>query len=151
MPNTSNALKIEVRPAEARDAAVIARLAGELGYPSTAEQVRERLATTDKDPHQATFVAAVTGGEVIGWIHLGEVHSIAGEPRAEIIHLIVDSRSRSAGTGRLLAERGERWARERGLAVIGVRSNVIRERAHAFYLRLGYTVAKSQKVFRKTI
>jgi GNAT superfamily N-acetyltransferase len=51
----------------------------------------------------------------------------------------------------VLVERGEQWARERGLAVIGVRSNVIRERAHVFYVRLGYTVTKSQKVFRKTL
>jgi GNAT superfamily N-acetyltransferase len=79
------------------------------------------------------------------------MHSLGIEPRAEITRLVVDSRSRSAGAGRLLVERGEQWARERGFAVIGVRSNVIRDRAHAFYLRLGYTITKSQKVFRKTL
>jgi hypothetical protein len=50
-----------------------------------------------------------------------------------------------------LVERGEAWARQRGLAAIGVRSNIIRERAHIFYERLGYTVTKTQKVFRKTL
>jgi GNAT superfamily N-acetyltransferase len=146
-----NAVKIEVRPAAARDAAAIARLAGELGYPSTAEEVRARLAAIEKDPYHATFVAAVAGEEVIGWIHMSQVHSLASEPRAEIVNLVVDSRSRSAGAGRLLVERGEEWARERGLAAIGVRSNIVRERAHAFYLRLGYTVTKSQKIFRKAL
>ncbi len=151
MTSASNAPEIIVRPAETSDVTAIARLAGELGYPSTTEQVRDRLAAIEGDPRHATYVAAVTGDEVIGWIHLSEVHSPASEPRAEITNLIVDSRFRSAGTGRLLAERGEKWARERGLAIIGVHSNVIRERAHAFYLRLGYTVTKSQKVFRKTL
>jgi len=64
---------------------------------------------------------------------------------------VVNSKFRSAGAGRLLVERGEEWARQRGLAVIGVRSNIIRERAHIFYERLGYTVTKTQKVFRKTL
>ncbi len=151
MTSASNAPEIIVRPAKTGDVTAIARLAGELGYPSTTKQVRDPLAVIEGDPRHATYVAAVTGDEVIGWIHLSEVHSPGSEPRAEITNLIVDSRFRSAGTGRLLAERGEKWARERGLAIIGVHSNVIRERAHAFYLRLGYTVTKSQKVFRKTL
>jgi len=32
-----------------------------------------------------------------------------------------------------------------------VRSNVTRERAHAFYGRLGYETVKTQRVFRKTL
>ena len=151
MTNASNAFKIEVRPAEARDAAAIARLAEELGYPSTAAQVRVQLAAVKEDPRHVTFVAASMGDEVIGWIHLYENHSPGSDARAEIANLVVDSRFRSVGAGRLLVQRGEQWARERGLAVIGLHSNIIRERAHAFYLRLGYTVTKSQKVFRETL
>jgi ribosomal protein S18 acetylase RimI-like enzyme len=151
MTSAPIAPEIIVRPAEARDFAAIARLAGELGYPSTPEQVQNRLAAIEGDPRHATYVAAITGDEVVGWIHLSEVHSPGDDPRAEMTNLIVDSRSRSAGAGRLLAERGEQWARERGLSIIGVHSNVIRERAHSFYLRLGYTITKSQKVFRKML
>jgi GNAT superfamily N-acetyltransferase len=151
MAKASNAPKIKVRPAMARDIAEIARLAGELGYPSTAAQVRDRLAVMRGNSHQATFVAALAGGDVIGWIHLSEEHSPGSDPRAEISNLVVDSRFRGAGTGRLLVERGERWAREQGLAAMGVRSNIIREGSHAFYLRLGYTITKFQKVFRKTL
>jgi ribosomal protein S18 acetylase RimI-like enzyme len=142
---------IETRLAEERDIIALARLAGELGYPSTPEQIRERLAYSEAAPHQATFVAVIDGDAVVGWIHLSEARSLDAEPRAEITGLVVDSNHRSGGAGRLLVERGEEWARRRGLAVIGVRSNVIRERAHAFYERLGYTVTKTQKVFRKTL
>jgi ribosomal protein S18 acetylase RimI-like enzyme len=151
MANASSAPKIEVRLATLGDVTAIAGLAGELGYPSTAEQVWDRLAAIEKDPRHATFVAALTGNDVIGWIHLSESHSLGSDPRAEITNLVVDSRFRSVGVGRLLVERGEQWARERGLGVIGLHSNVIRERAHGFYLRLGYTITKSQKVFRKTL
>jgi GNAT superfamily N-acetyltransferase len=151
MADASSTPQIEVRLAKLADVTDIARLAGELGYPSTAEQVRDRLAAIEKDARHVTFVAALPGNEVIGWIHLSEDHSPGSDPRAEIRNLVVDSHFRSVGAGRLLAERGEQWARERGLAVIGLHSNIIRERAHAFYLRLGYTITKSQKVFRKTL
>ena len=112
MANASSAPKIEVRLAEQGDVAAIARLAGELGYPSTAEQVRDRLAAIEKDARHATFVAALSGNEVIGWIHLSEDHSPGSDPRAEIRNLVVDSRFRSAGAGRLLVERGEQVSRQ---------------------------------------
>ena len=97
------------------------------------------------------IVAVAPGGDVFGWIELSEIRSLAHDSRAEITGLVVDSKQRSAGVGRLLAERGEAWARERGLREIGVRSNVIRDRAHGFYVGLGYAVAKTQKVFRKAL
>ena len=142
---------IEIRPAVENDVEAIARLAGELGYPSTAAQVRKRLDAIERDAQQAAFVAEAPGGEVVGWIHLSQVGSLASDPRAEITGLVVDSGIRGAGVGGLLVERGETWAREIGLATIGVHSNILRERAHSFYLRLGYAVHKSQKVFRKTL
>jgi GNAT superfamily N-acetyltransferase len=151
MTNSASAPAIHIRSAEERDIADLARLAGELGYPSTPEQIRKRFALVKTESHHATFVAVNNGGAVIGWIHLSEARSIETEPRAEITGLVVDANFRSGGAGRLLVERGEDWALQRGLTVIGVRSNIIRERTHVFYERLGYAVTKTQKVFRKTI
>ena len=48
-------------------------------------------------------------------------------------------------------EEFERWAEARGCSAIMVRSNVVRERAHAFYQRLGFEVIKTQRVLRKPI
>ena len=45
----------------------------------------------------------------------------------------------------------EDWARKRGCKGMSVRSNVIRERAHQFYLRNGYEHFKTQKSFRKPL
>ncbi|MGH9681099.1 MAG: GNAT family N-acetyltransferase, partial [Candidatus Acidiferrales bacterium] len=109
------------------------------------------LAAIGDAPGHATFVAAIEDGEVAGWIHLSEVRSPEIEPNAEITALVVSSRYRSAGAGRRLVERGEEWARRRGLAIVCVRSNVIRDRAHAFYRALGYAETKTQKMFRKSI
>jgi GNAT superfamily N-acetyltransferase len=142
---------ISVRLADKRDITEIARLAGELGYPSTPEQVHERFAAIHMAPHHATFVAVANEETLIGWIHLSEERSISSEPRAEITGLVVDSRFRSLGAGRLLVDRGEEWARHKGLSAMGVRSNVTRERTHLFYARLGYVITKAQKVFRKAL
>lgn len=141
---------MEIRQAMENDAAAIARLAVELGYPSTPEQIRERLASLNADRH-AVFVAVDGAGEVVGWIQVSEVRNLISGMRAEINGLIVSSAKRSAGTGLQLLERGERWARQKGLGTIGVQSNVVRERAHAFYLRQGYAVSKTQKAFRKEL
>ena len=142
---------MEVRKVRKDDIDAIARLAGELGYPSTVAEIRQRLESMERNPDHATFVAVERGGKVIGWIGLSRVYALESDPRAEITGLIVDSGYRSGGVGRLLVERGEAWARELGLNAMGVRSNVIRDRAHQFYLRLGYEVTKSQKVFRKML
>ncbi len=151
MSKPANTPTIEIRSAEERDIEALARLAGELGYPSTPEQIRRRLANIKAEPHQATFVAVKNGDAVIGWIHLSEARSLETEPRAEITGLVVDANFRGGGVGGRLVARGEDWALRRGLTVIGVRSNVLRERTHVFYERLGYAVTKTQKVFRKTI
>lgn len=146
----SSSESISVRAASQNDTDALAHLAGELGYHSSVAQIRERLAAVEGSPDYATFVA-VANNSVVGWIQLCRLRALEIEPRAEITGLVVDSRSRGAGVGRLLVERGEAWAREKGLREMGVRSNVVRERAHSFYLRLGYTVVKSQKVFRKSL
>lgn len=140
----------EIREAMENDATAIARLAEELGYPSTVDQIRERLASLNADRH-VVFVAVDGAGEVVGWIQVSEVRNLISGMRAEINGLIVSSEKRSAGTGLQLLERGERWARQKGLAMIGVQSNIVRERAHAFYLRHGYAVSKTQKAFRKEL
>ena len=141
----------QVRAAEKRDLEAIARLAGELGYPSSLDQVSERFTAMEGNPHHATFVAEGVGGEVVAWVHVTETRTLENDPRAEITGLVVDANYRSAGIGASLLNRCEEWARSRNLNTVGVRSNVIRDRAHSFYERLGYTVVKSQKVFRKKL
>jgi GNAT superfamily N-acetyltransferase len=129
-----------IRTAKPSDAEFIAVLSGQLGYPVTPEEMVQRLGgLTDAD---AVFVAEH------GWIHVAERRSLESPTHAEILALIVDVKHRGAGVGRALLDRAAAWARERGLAELRVRSNVVREKARAFYERHGFAVVKTQRVFR---
>jgi len=99
----------------------------------------------------AVFVAETQVGEIAGWIAVFISRGLEVNPRGEISGLIVDERFRSQAVGKHLLARAEKWVREQGCDVVGLRSNVIRDRAHAFYLREGYQHSKTQKTFRKNL
>ena len=137
-----------IRAARLSDSARIAVLTGQLGYPSDESEIRTRLTTLGARDDHAFYVAEVDG-EVAGWIGVRTDLSLEGGAYAEIIGLVVDERWRSKGLGEDLVRAAETWARDRGATKLRVRSNVIRERAHKFYERLGYTITKRQVVFDK--
>ena len=139
-----------IRNARISDAAALAPLSGQLGYPATADEVRARLERLLGDPTQAVFVVEIEG-KLAGWIHVTDSVTVESGPAVEIRGLVVDEARRGSGLGRALVERGEAWARERGVNTMTVRSNVVRAGAHAFYDRLGYTVVKTQHAFRKRL
>ena len=73
------------------------------------------------------------------------------DPQAEIGGLVVDEDHRCCGVGRLLMQQAEQWAREKGCSEVYLRSNVVREGAHAFYEGIGYSSAKTSMAFRKAL
>jgi len=138
------------RAMSAEDAPRVAELAGELGYPSTAEQILARKAELDRQGKSGLFIAEA-GGEVIGWLIVSEMCSLELDPHAEVKGLVVTSSVRNRGVGARLMEVGEAWALARGLREIVLRSNVIRDRAHTFYKRIGYEEQKRQVKFKKRL
>ncbi len=132
------------------DAAAVAELAAELGYPSTEAQISRRIAAVAGRDGEHAIVAELEGA-VVGWTHVRVMACLESEPYAEIWGLVVSERVRSRGVGTALVAECERWARARGLATIRLRSNVVRTRAHALYERIGYRVIKQQKVFEKNL
>lgn len=151
MPTTTNTTSVTIRSVTAADAPQLAPLAGQLGHPSTAEQVAERLHEIFEDADHAILVAESKDRRIAGYIEIFPFRTIGSEPRIEIASLVVDESCRSQGVGRLLMNHAENWARARGFKEMGLRSNVIRERAHQFYENLGYRVNKTQKSFRKPL
>lgn len=140
-----------IRRATAEDAAAIAALCGQLGYPTSAEEGARRLQVLLSREEDAVFVADVDGA-VVGWIHMFGCERLESEPSAEIGGFVVADGHRGSGIGMDLIAAGERWARERGYELVRVRSNVIRERAHHFYQeRAGYQLSKRQAVFTKNL
>lgn len=144
---------IRIRKARRDDAARIAQLSGELGYPASAEQIVTRLRQLTPATKHAVFVAESldTGADLIGWVHVSTSHLLESDTRAEVNGLIVAEGQRSAGAGAKLLQAAEEWARRRGCKGMNVRSNVIRERAHKFYEVRGYEHYKTQKAFRKLL
>jgi GNAT superfamily N-acetyltransferase len=143
--------KLKIRRARNADAQRIAELAGQLGYPATAVQMRERLRGIKPASQHAVLVAETAAEGIIGWVHVSRQPLLEVEIRAEVNGLVVDERVRSAGAGARLLAAAEEWARKRGCKGMSVRSNVIRERAHKFYEGNGYEHYKTQKSFRKPL
>ena len=128
---------VRIRSRQPHDDVRIADLAAQLGYPGTGRDVRARLDRM-RDPDQYGVYVAELDGRVVGWIGLYIFRTVETDGHAEISGLVVDESCRSRGIGAALVRAGEAWARDRGCDTITVRTNVTRERAHAFYLREGY-------------
>ncbi|MDE3135043.1 MAG: GNAT family N-acetyltransferase [Acidobacteriota bacterium] len=139
-----------IRPARAEDAAALAPLATQLGYPSTTADIESRLALILPDPNQLVAVAELSG-QVVGWIHVALYLTLESGIAVEIRGLVVEEKRRGMGLGRALLAHAEDWARQRGARAVRLRSNVVRDGAHAFYQHLGYSVVKTQHAFRKNL
>lgn len=134
-----------------QDAARLAELNQELGYPSTGEQVVGRLKGVLGHEDHFIRVAVDGSGTLLGWIHGLVSPRLESDAFAELAGLVVTEAARGQGLGGRLLAAAEEWAGSRGLSRIRVRSNVVRQRAHGFYLRAGYAQAKTQAVFDKSL
>ena len=139
---------MNIREATAADAAALAALSTQLGYPAQPGEAELRLAALG--PEGAVLVAE-SDGAVLGWIHVCGIRFFQSPPFAEVGGLVVDEAARGKGVGKLLLEAGARWAAERGYRKLRVRSNVVREDAHRFYEREGFRRVKTQAVFDREL
>ncbi|HYL27248.1 MAG TPA: GNAT family N-acetyltransferase [Candidatus Nitrosotalea sp.] len=137
-----------IRRAKPNDAVAIAALMLQLGYEVPAADVAGRLQRLDE--RREVFVAA-RGDRVTGWIAVCADEPFVDGFSAQIEGLVVDETTRSAGIGAELLAAAEAWSRERGCRFVRVQSNVLRERAHGFYRRLGYEAVKKQFHLRKPL
>jgi GNAT superfamily N-acetyltransferase len=142
---------VRIRPIRASDAAALAPLCGQLGYPATVQQVQRRLVLLVDRADQGLLCAESDDDGLVGWLHVQTRRVLETDPFAEICGLVVDEQRRGAGIGRDLVAAAEQWAAERGYLTVRVRSNVIRTDTHRFYEHLGYAVLKSQISFAKTL
>ena len=141
---------LQIRLVNKNDSTRLAELAGQLGYPSTPDQIANRLAGILARPDQAVFVAEADG-QAAGWVHVFACPTVELDLYAEVGSLVVERDQRGRGMGKALMEKAEAWASERGINEIRLRSNVIRREAHLFYEGLGYERVKSQFTFRKAL
>jgi len=132
------------------DCGAVAGLITELGYPAAEDEIRRRFVGLDGGERDAVLVAD-DAGDVVGWVHLRAVHGLTDDPVVEIWGLVVAARCRGSGIGQTMVTAVEEWAAERGYGTVRVRSNVVRERAHWFYERLGYAKMKTSSTMVKPL
>ena len=127
-----------IREAVPGDAARIASLLGELGYPATETFVRDRLAHLAPSTEDAVLVADFHG-EIAGFLsfHILPLFHVAGG-LGRITALAVSSRFKRRGIGRQLVAAAECFAWSHGCIRIEVTSGDHRPDAHAFYEAVGY-------------
>jgi predicted N-acetyltransferase YhbS len=129
---------VSVRPARAGDAAGIAAVLAQLGYPVGEDAVSARLAAIAGDGRSAALVAE-RDGHVAGVLTL-HVVPVLHEPGGwcRITALVVDEGERRRGAGRELVAEAEAIARAAHCARIEVTSALGRDGAHALYRGLGF-------------
>lgn len=147
--NISEAAHVEIRRARRADAQEIARLAAELGYATTREEMDRRLAHLLSRPNHYIAVAAIAPHRLLGWMHVEHRRSLAGGEHAELMGLVVDATARRRGIGRTLLEAAEEWSAAKGATTLTVRSNAARELSHPFYEAHGFARTKTQHVYAK--
>lgn len=140
-----------LREARIDDAAEIARLAGELGYPVGVDALYARLRELLPMPQHRIVVAQGDCDDLLGWIAAERRLTLESGERIEIVGLVVGAVARGSGVGRALVVDAEHWALAQGFDAIGVRSNVMREGSHPFYESLGFARVKTQHAYRKVL
>jgi len=141
---------LRFRPAVSGDAAPLGRLLEQLGYPTDAAEIPDRIEKLHARPGTMVLVAEDERGELLGvvTVHLFQsIHST--EPAAWLTSLVVEERARGQGVGSALVARAEEWAIQHGALRISLTSALHREHAHEFYKTRDYehTGVRLTKVF----
>lgn len=127
-----------VREATVDDAAALAPLLGELGYPADSAALTARLRRMLGHDDQWILVAESADG-ALGLLAL-HVFPVLAYDRdlAMIMALVVTERARGLGVGRQLVDRAAAIGNTLGATRLMVTTHVRRADAHAFYERLGF-------------
>ena len=132
-------MSIGVRHAAVSDAAAIAVLATQLGYPSETHQAAARLSDLQDHPNIQAYVAE-RDGRVIGFVGLQAFPAFHRDGlHGYVTALVVDAQVRGSGAGRALMQAAEAWFAEQGVKRVNLTTALHREDAHVFYEKIGYT------------
>ena len=124
--------EIKIRSVRLDDSASVAGLMSQLGYTTSADEMKHRLEGILSDPNYLTLVAEYQK-EVIGVIGTGiyryyEKNGTYGR----LLALVVDEKRKGQGIGSTLVAAAERWLKEHKVSSIIVNSGKQRSEAHRF-------------------
>jgi GNAT superfamily N-acetyltransferase len=130
---------VQIRPAQATDAAAVNELLGQLGYAQDdVATTATRIRTWGDDPSGAAYVADADGN-LLGLVavHICPFFQLAGSS-GRIVALVVSDHARGQGIGGQLAAAAESFAAGNGCVRMEVTSADRRHDAHTFYRHRGY-------------
>jgi GNAT superfamily N-acetyltransferase len=115
----------------------MALLLAQLGYPTSADEIPERIEAIEREGGVA-FLACSIDGRILGLASAARHATLhAGAQVAYITALVTSDDARGQGVGRAMVASVEQWARECGCTRLSVTSAEHRADAHAFYPRCG--------------
>jgi ribosomal protein S18 acetylase RimI-like enzyme len=129
---------LTIRAAEMNDAAALAQLMCELGYETSAAEMRERLESILSDARCRTFIGEIDNqicGMVGTLMHVSHEHN---DLSGKIIALVVLKELRRSGIGRALLAAAEKDFANRRVRRVSLTTRFAREDAHKFYTAVGY-------------
>ncbi|HOX41220.1 MAG TPA: GNAT family N-acetyltransferase [bacterium] len=143
--------EVIVRQAKIEDSAEIVELVKGLEWELTADEVAGRLKQVLEKPSEYGCFIAEDEGRLVGFANAIIKIEMHSGYQARVDGIVVDDNCRGKGVGRKLMEVLENWAKENGSKTMKLNSNVKRIEAHQFYEKIGYTKAKEQASFKKTL
>lgn len=145
-----NGSLLSIRRLVVDDAQAAAELCSQLGYPASPDDLRKRIEERAHSTDSVAF-AAVLEGQIVAWIDAFIEQHLQGSASVVIGGLVVRDTARGMGIGKRLCLEIEEWARSKSIQLVRVRSQIMREDAHRFYLRDGYRKVKTSVVFEKMV
>src|SRR5436305_1164305 len=119
-------IDVAVRRADTGDAAALADLITQLGYPTRPSEMEMRMETISADKNYATFVA-VSDGKVCGMIGTSTRYSYEyNNPGAAIMVLVVSDKMRGRGVGNALIAAAEADLAQKNIRRVAVYSRFVR-------------------------
>lgn len=134
-----------IRDARTADIPAVWRLIGQLADACDRAEFEERFQRVSAAAGHRMIVAEVDHA-VVGVLHVFERPALEKPCEAVIQALVVDSERRSAGVGEALMHEAEAWAQSRKLGSTALYTRVDRDRARAFYERIGYRLKATSRL-----
>ena len=145
---------LNFRKARINDLPFLKNLSEELGYLNSFHDLEKRFQEIEIAEDHQLLVATFSNGQtesIVGMAHFRRLTSFSVPAQLEITGVIVNSNHRSKGIGAALIEQATPFAQKLGLSRIRLTSNIQRNDAHRFYLRLGFKQVKTSHCFEKDL
>ena len=138
-----------IRDAQPADVPAVHRLIGQLGYAADEAEFRARFERVSAAAGHR-IVVAEQDRKVAGVLHVFERPALDKGCEAVVQALVVDDACRGSGIGEALMRHAEAWAAQRNLASTSLYSRIDRDRARAFYERIGYRLKATSHLMARS-